>query len=296
MSSQSDGALPAELADLSREDLADRWIVSRYYKTVQTVTEGLGKYRLHDAISCIYDFFWHDYCDWYLELIKRRVGSEATSESRKVPMQIAVSVMEGCMRLLHPFMPFITEEIWQSLDGRQADSIMISPWPLVDESAFDPAAEADMKVLQECINAIRNIRGEMNIPPRKKVNVVFKPRDERIANLLEGCRSYIADCAVTDEMSVSSDSTVPTPAARAFPAGAEVHVPLAGLIDVDKERNRLEKALGKAESEIAAHDGKLSNDKFLSNAPDHVIENTRKRREELAQKVEKIKESLSQLG
>jgi valyl-tRNA synthetase len=295
MSGGADARPPAELADLAGEDLADRWIVSRYYQTVRNVTEGLEKYRLHDAISSIYDFFWHDYCDWYLELIKRRVGSEASSETRQVPMQIAVGVMEGCMRLLHPFMPFITEEIWQSLDGHEADSIMISSWPHVNEGAIDPAAEADMEVLQECITAVRNIRGVMNLPPRKRVNVLFKPQDERIASLLEECQSHINDCAVTDKITISFDAVVPKPAARAFPPGAEVHVPLAGLIDIDKEKNRLEKALKKTEAEIVAHEKKLSNENFLSRAPENVVEMTRNRREELAQKAEKLKESLSQL-
>jgi len=289
------GERPEDVADLPEHELADRWIKSRYYQTVRTVTDGLENYRLHDAVASIYDFFWHDYCDWYLELIKRRVARDADPEARAVPMNIAVGVMEGCMRLLHPFMPFITEEIWQSLNGREGGSIMISPWPAARDEAIDPRAEGDMKLLQESINAIRNIRGEMSIPPKKKVNVLFKPKDERIAELLDKYRDYISDCAATDEITISSEPGVPKPAARAFPSGVEIHVPLAGLIDIDKERERLEKALAKAETEIASHDKKLSNEGFLSKAPDNVVEMTRERREELAGKAKKLEESLSQL-
>jgi valyl-tRNA synthetase len=134
------GQRPAEVADIPGEELADHWIISRYYQTVAAVTEGLDGYRLHDAIASIYDFFWHDYCDYYLELIKARVGRDSSSESREVPLQIAVGVMEGCMRLLHPFMPFISEEIWQALDGHRFVSIMINPWPARRDDAIVPEA------------------------------------------------------------------------------------------------------------------------------------------------------------
>jgi valyl-tRNA synthetase len=296
MRSESDGTRPAEVADLLCEDLADRWIISRYYQTVRTVTAGLENYRLHDAISSIYDFFWHDYCDWYLELIKRRVGPDASSESRKIPMQIAVGVMEGCMRLLHPFMPFITEEIWQSLDNHLTDSIMISQWPPMSDDAIDPAAEADMKMLQESINAIRNIRGEMNVPPRKKVSVVFKPRDDQFAAVLDKHRSYIADCAVTDEITISLAPDIPKPAARAFPPGTEVHVPLAGIIDIDKEKLRLSKECEKVNAEIIKNEKKLGNENFRKKAPATVVDMTEERQRELSKKFKKLQESLSQLG
>jgi valyl-tRNA synthetase len=289
------GQRPAEVADIPGEELADRWIISRYYRTVDAVTRGLDGYRLHDAIASIYDFFWHDYCDYYLELIKARVGRDSSPESREVPLQIAVGVMEGCMRLLHPFMPFISEEIWQALDGRRFESIMISPWPARRDDAIVPEAETDMKLLQECIDAIRNIRGEMSIAPRKKVDVVFKPKDERFAELLNNHRRYFENLAGTGEIVISADGEIPKPAARAFPSGAEIHVPLAGIIDIDKERERLEKARAKVESEIVSHDKKLSNEKFLSKAPADVVENTRKRQEELKRKREKLSESLMYL-
>ena len=289
------GPRPADVADLPEEELADRWIKSRYCQMVRKVTNGLEQYRLHEAIASIYDFFWHDYCDWYLELIKRRVGRDASRQSRTIPLQIATGVMEGCMLLLHPFMPFITEEIWQSIGGRETDSIMVTPWPSTRDDGIESKAESDMKLLQESINAIRNIRGEMSVPPRKKINLVFKPENERTAHLLDEHRNYISDCTGADEILISSDATIPKPAARAFPPGTEIHVPLAGIIDIARERERLDKELGRAESEIATHDKKLSNENFLSRAPDHVVEMTRRRREELSQKAEKLEESIAHL-
>ena len=154
-----------------------------------------------------------------------------------------------------------------------------------------------MALLKECITAIRNIRGEMNLPPKKDISVLLKPQDQDMRKILEDNRIYITDSTVASELRIIDDQDeAPKPAARAFPARTEVHVPLAGLIDLDKERERLEKALGKAEKEISSHDGKLANESFISKAPADVVEMTRKRREELAQKAEKLKESLRGLN
>ncbi|UCD57254.1 MAG: valine--tRNA ligase [Candidatus Hydrogenedentota bacterium] len=285
---------PADVAEMPEEELADRWIKSRYYRTVRTVTEGLSNYRLHDAITSIYDFFWHDYCDWYLELIKGRV-SGGSPESKSVPLQLAAAIMEGSMRLLHPFMPFITEEIWQSINHHETGSIMVSPWPSRRDNEIDPEAEARMRVVQDAINAIRNIRGEMSVPPGKRIKVVFKVADEQSARLLDEQQSYFAALARTDEVIISSDPAVPQPAARAFLPCIEVHVPLTGIIDIAKERERLKKELSRVEAEIAANDLKLSNDQFLSKAPRHVVQMAREKREELAGKAEKLAHSLDQL-
>jgi valyl-tRNA synthetase len=288
-------ARPADIAELPDEELADRWIKSRYYQTVRTVTEGLTQYRLHEAIAAIYDFFWHDYCDWYLELIKGRLGTEGDGESRTVPLQLATGIMEGSMLLLHPFMPFITEEIWQSIGDYGRQSIMVTPWPAMREDALDAEAERQMKQLQDVINALRNIRGEMSIPPGKRIGVVFKVSDEDTQSLLEDNQSYLAALARTNELTISAEPDIPQPAARAFLPGIEIHVPLADVIDIAKEKERLEKGINRVEGEIASHDKKLSNEKFLSKAPEHVVDMTRRKREELAEKAEKLRESLRRL-
>jgi valyl-tRNA synthetase len=286
-----------EVADLPDEELADRWIKSRYYHTVRAVTDGLEKYRLHEAIASLYDFFRHDYCDWYLELIKRRVGPQASAESREIPMRIAVGIMEGFMRLLQPFMPFLSEEIWHALGERNGNSIMTAQWPPLRDDAVDAEAENTMELLQECITAIRNIRSEMNLPPKKEISVLLKPQDEEMKRILSDQQIYITDCTAASEMRlIESEDDLPKPAARAFPARTEVHIPLAGLIDLDKERERLEKALAKAEGEIASHEKKLANESFVSKAPANVVEMTRNRRDELVLKAGKLRESLEQVG
>jgi len=288
------GQETVDVAGLPEEELADRWIKSRYYRTVRTVTEGLEQYHLHEAINAIYNFFWRDYCDWYLELIKGRIGNGEDS-AVSVAEDLATGIMKGSMLLLHPFMPFITEEIWHSFDRQEAGSIMIATWPGRQDDVIDRDAEAGMELIQETINAIRNIRGEMNVSPGKGVNVVLKVPDEQTARLLDEHRRYLAALARTDQVEISSDPAIPQPAARAFLPGIEIHVPLAGLIDIGKEEERLKKELSRVEAEIEAQDKKLSNEKFLSRAPEHVVKMTREKREELGRKSEKLKHSLGQL-
>ncbi|RJP17165.1 MAG: valine--tRNA ligase [Candidatus Abyssobacteria bacterium SURF_5] len=285
-----------EVADLHEEELADRWIKSRYYQTVKTVTEGLENYRLHDAITALYDFFWHDYCDWYLELIKERTAVDAQEDSRKAALQLATGIMEGSMKLLHPFMPFITEEIWQSIDHTgETDSIMISPWPKRHDRQIDVSIDEKMSLLQQVIGAVRNIRSEMNVPPAKKVKLVLKISDEKAVALLTEYQRYLAALARTDEIMISSAPAIPKPAAKAFLSAIEIHVPLAGLIDLEKEEERLKKELARVEAEVEASERKLANEQFIAKAPEHVVQSTRQRKAELARKAEKLRQSLEQL-
>ncbi|GAB4330079.1 MAG: valine--tRNA ligase [Candidatus Abyssubacteria bacterium] len=296
--SMGDGplGLSAEVADMPEEELADRWIKSRFYRTVRSVTDGIVQYRLHDAINSIYDFFWHDYCDWYLELIKGRLGDDADPQSRAVALRLAAGIMEGSMLLLHPFMPFITEEIWQSLNRHhETDSIMVSSWPRGRDEIIDAVAESNMRSLQEVINAIRNIRGEMSVPPGKNINVVLKVSDARAVALFDEYRRYISVLTRAETITISSKPQIPKPAARAFLPGVEIHVPLKGLIDLDKEEARLKKELARVEAEISANESKLANEKFVSRAPEHVVRAAREKREELVRKAEKLKVSLEQL-
>jgi valyl-tRNA synthetase len=287
---------PDDVGEMPEEELADRWVKSRYYRTVKTVTEGIETYRLHDAITALYDFFWHDYCDWYLELIKERLGAESRPESRKIALHLASGILEGSMKLLHPFMPFITEEIWQSVDhtGKE-DSIMVSRWPARFDERIDDSVEQRMSLLQQLIGAIRNIRGEMNVPPGRKIKVVLRITDVQTASLVDERRNYVAALARVEDMTISPQPTIPRPSAKAFLPGVEIHVPLAGLIDLDKENERLQKELNRVETEAQAHERKLSNDQFVSKAPEHVVQSTRERRAELLRKAEKLRQSLEQL-
>ncbi|RJP75366.1 MAG: valine--tRNA ligase [Candidatus Abyssobacteria bacterium SURF_17] len=285
-----------EVAELPGEELADAWIKSKYYRTVRTVTDGLNQYRLHEGISTVHNFFWHDYCDWYLELVKARVSDEASPDSKRAALQLATGIMEGSMTLLHPFMPFITEEVWQSLNcHHETGSIMVSPWPRPYDNVIDPQAEAQMQVLQDTITAIRNIRGEMSVPPGKRINAVLKVSDNKTIGLMKEYSRYLIDLARLNELTIAPTPVIPKPAARAFLPGIEVHIPLAGIIDIAAEEARLKKELSRVEAEIAANEAKLSNEKFVSRAPEHVVQSTRQKKEELLHKAEKLKHSLDQL-
>ncbi|MBI5118583.1 valine--tRNA ligase [Candidatus Poribacteria bacterium] len=286
---------PANVAEAPVEELADRWIKSRYYRTVRTVTEGINQYRLHDAITAIYDFFWHDYCDWYLELIKERMGGERGPESGSIASQLARDIMSGTMSLLHPFMPFISEEIWRSLNNHESESIMADSWPSMHDDVIDAGAEDHMRLLQETVDAIRNIRGEMSVPPGKRINVILKVGERGTASRLRESRRYISALARAGEIVIESEPVIPQPEARAFLPGIEVHVPLAGIIDIAKERERLSKELARVESEVKAYDAKLSNENFVAKAPEKVVQGAREKRAELVDKAGKLRHSLEQL-
>jgi valyl-tRNA synthetase len=287
---------PNEVAALQEEEIADRWIKSRYYRTVQAVTEGIEHYQLHDSITLLYDFFWHDYCDWYLELIKERTGAESSPETKKAVLSLATGILEGSMKLLHPFMPFITEEIWHSLDHTgDVDSIMVSSWPKRFDDQIEPPVEEKMAMLQDIIGAIRNIRGEMNVPPGKKIGAVLKITDPEKAAFVNEYQRYIQALARADSLTISPQPAIPKPSAKAFLPGIEIHVPLAGLIDLEKEEERLKKELARVEAEAQANKRKLENDQFVSKAPPNIVESTRQKREDLLKKAEKLKQSLDQL-
>jgi valyl-tRNA synthetase len=200
------------------------------------------------------------------------------------------------MQLAHPFITFITEEIWQSVDHTgEEDSIMISRWPVRFDERIDDSVEQRMSLLQQLIGAIRNIRGEMNVPPGKKIKVVLRISDAETTSLVNERRNYVAALARVEDMTISPHPTIPKPSAKAFLPGVEVHVPLAGLIDLEKENERLRKELNRVEAEALAHEKKLGNDQFVSKAPEHVVQSTRERRDELLRKAEKLRQSLEQL-
>jgi valyl-tRNA synthetase len=213
-----------------------------------------------------------------------------------VALSLATGILEGSMKLLHPFMPFITEEIWQSLDHTgDTDSIMVSSWPKRYDDQIDSAVEEKMAMLQDVIGAIRNIRGEMNVPPGKKIGAVLKITDPEKAAFVNEYQRYIQALARADAPTISPQPTIPKPSAKAFLPGIEIHVPLAGLIDLEKEEERLKKELDRVEAEVQANKRKLENNQFVSKAPANVVESTRQRREELLKKAEKLKQSLDQL-
>ncbi|MBI3629170.1 MAG: valine--tRNA ligase [Candidatus Rokubacteria bacterium] len=279
-----------KLARGAAPGLAERWIRSRLNATAGAVRNALDGYRFNDAASAIYQFLWHEFCDWYLEIAKRALYATDAPAERARTQQTLVEVLEATLRLLHPFMPFITEELWQRLPHRGA-SIMVAPYPRPSRTKADPAAERDMQPIIGIISAVRNIRSESRVPPSVELTVTVKPASKPQADLLAGALPLIdalARCAAT----IAPEATRPANSAFAAVDSAEVFVHLAGVVDLAAERQRLAKELKKAEDEIRFLDGKLARPEFVERAPAEVVERERGRLEEQRRLRAKLGDSL----
>ena len=253
-------------------ETADKWIISRYSAVSRQVTEMLDRYELGEAARVLYEFIWNEFCDWYIELVKPRLYGKDTEESRYAAQKTLVEVLRGSMELLHPFMPFITEEIWQHLP-HEGETIMLAKWPEQEESLISAEIDKQMELTIEVIRAIRNLRSEMNVPLGKKAEVIICANNHEYTVYLKDGANYILSLASAESLSVEETlAAKPTQAATAVVHGIEIYLPLKGLIDLDKEIARLEKELTKMEGEIKRIEGKLTNEGFVAKAPAEVIE------------------------
>ena len=279
-------------------ELEDRWIISRFNKTCESVTYNLEHYELGEAARHLYEFIWGEFCDWYIELVKDRLYGNKTEESKKRAQFTLASVLAETMKLLHPFMPFITEEIWQHLP-HAGESIMVSPWPeslsvgsgakieaqFSEQAPFNEQAEKDMLLIMEIIKGIRNIRGEMNIPPSRKVEAKISVKDSALATTVETGLDHIRKLANTETVEIYTNlGEKPQKAATSVAPGAEIYVPLEGVIDFDVELTRLRKELVEVQKELARVSGKLSNEAFLKKAPAAVVAKETSKKEEMEEK------------
>jgi valyl-tRNA synthetase len=288
----------------AKTSLADRWILSRVNSIKKEVHAALIDYRFNDAASTLYHFIWHEYCDWYLELSKPALNTEKGSAERKAAQTVLVHVLETALRLLHPFMPFITEEIWQNLpetarvqgDGHTVESIMVSTYPAADEKLIKPGIEHDMQMVMDTILAIRNIRGEMNIAPSMQINAHVKVETQELGEHLERSASYVMTLSRLKELRIGVLEAKPKSAATGVIKGAEVYVPLEGIIDLTQERDRLKKEIAKTSKDIEVFSKKLSNKNFVDKAPKEVVEKDTAKLEEFKVKREKLEQSLKMLG
>ncbi len=277
--------------------LEDRWILSRFNRVTKEVHDALATFRFHEAANQIYDFFWGEFCDWYLELIKLRLMDEAARESAQSACQNLVSLFEAALRLLHPVMPFITEEIWQAIyDGKAPlQSIALAAFPQSDGKLIDLAAETEMAVLQDLIVSVRNLRAELKVEQKAKIPIELFVHDSLTKSLVEQNREAIerlANVSTITDVTQSQASQAPSRATARF----DVRIVYEKKIDVAAERERLTKELEKMEKEIANGQRQLSNEGFLAKAPVNVVEGLRKRAGELAGLREKAKSKLEELG
>lgn len=272
--------------------LADRWMLSRLQGAATDVTAYLERYELGEAARVLYEFTWSEFCDWYIELAKPRLFGKTTPEDRVTAQHVLVKVLRQTLELLHPFMPFITEEIWQKLP-HQGETIMLASWPQSDVTLKDSAAEQEMAILIEVITAVRRIRGEMNVPPGKKAEVIFVAPEDSIRGVLERNKAYVQGLANSQVLVKENLLEKPDQVASAVTKGVEIFVPLKGLIDIDKEIARLSKELKAIETDLVRVQGKLNNQGFLAKAPEDVIEKEKAKEQELAAKSKALKDRLA---
>src|SRR5690625_4524973 len=254
--------------DLSGEkSLADEWILTRLNETIEKVTENTDKYEFGEAGRYLYNFIWDDFCDWYIEMAKIPLHGENEADKQRT-RSILAYVLDQTMRMLHPYMPFITEEIWQQLP-HEGESITVAKWPEVRQDFHNEKAAAEMKRLVDIIRAVRNIRAEVDTPLSRKIKMIIKADNEAVVDELESERIYLERFCNPSELVIATDVNVPEEAMTAVVSGAEVYLPLEGLIDISKEIERLEKELDKWNAEVERVQKKLTNEGFVKNAPEH---------------------------
>jgi valyl-tRNA synthetase len=271
--------------------LPDRWIVSRFNRLVADVTDLFDTYQYGEAGRRINEFLWSEFCDWYIEACKIRLYGEDLA-ARTTAQTTLVSVLEGALRLLHPYMPFVTEEIWQHLKAAWpageiwGEALMISPWPEADDAQLDAGAEGDMALLMDLIRQIRNARAEFNVTPGKRVPAIVAGGAK--LEMLKAQRELLALLAKVDDAQLTLmkalDEKPQKAVALVAAEGVEVYLPLAGLVDLEQETARLHKALAEADREIQRAEGMRSNEGFTSKAPPHVVQ---KQRDRLAEQQER---------
>ena len=275
--------IPADLA------LEDKWILAQFNALVKEVTENLEKFELGIAIAKLYDFIWDVFCDWYIELAKIRLQKhDETTETAKA---VLIYVLSETLKLLHPFMPFITEEIWQTLP-HEGETIMLSPWPKFSEDLCFDKEETTMNAIMEAIRAIRNRRAEMNVAPSKKAHVYIATEKK---DVFAAAVVFMQRLASAEEV-ILGDSFELDGAVSIVTADAKIYIPMGDLVDFEAERKRLEKEKEGAEKKLAGIRGKLSNPGFLAKAPENVIEGQRAEEAKLVEKLRMIEESLAALG
>lgn len=282
-------------AELAPYTLADKWILSRLQDNVKDVTGLLERFELGEAGRAIYDFIWSEVCDWYIEIAKPRLYNKEAAAERATAQHVLATVLVSAMKLLHPYMPFITEEIYQCLP-HEAESIMISKWPVADESLIDPEAERGMNAIMDSIKAIRNMRAEVNANPGKKIPAIMLVSED-LREVVAHNDSYIKLLGGIDNLELRPlNGEKPENAMAAVVTGIEVYLPLAGLIDVEKETQRLSKELAAMEKDLQRAGGKLNNAGFLAKAPEDVIAKERAKYEELSGKIEAVKKRMAYLA
>ncbi|WP_062198961.1 valine--tRNA ligase [Massilibacterium senegalense] len=288
-----DGMTYEEL-DLSGEkSVADRWILTRLNETIEDVTRLVEVYEFGEVGRALYNFIWDDFCDWYIEMAKLPLYGDDEA-AKKTTRSILAYVLDQTMRLLHPFMPFITEEIWQHLPHGGV-SITQTSWPEVRQDLHDEDSVKQMNLLIEVIRAVRNVRAEVNTPMSKEVDIFMKPANEQVAHVLENNRTYLDKFCRPRQLTIDVAWKAPEKSMASVVSNVELFFPLEGLLNIEEEMERLEKELEKLNKEVERVQKKLSNEKFVSKAPAHVVEEERAKEKDYVQQRETVRARLEEL-
>ena len=282
-----------ETMDPSELTGADKWILSKVNTLAQDVTANMDKFELGIAVQKLYDFIWEEFCDWYIEMVKPRLYNEE-DQTKAAALWTLKTVLTNALKLLHPYMPFITEEIYRNLTGEE--SIMISAWPEFKEEWSFEKEEAEVELIKEAVRAIRNVRSSMNVPPSKKAHVIVVSEKPQVREVFEGSKAFFGTLSYASQVTVQEDkSGIGEDAVSALIPDAAVYMPFAELVDLEKEIERLKKEEERLTKELARVNGMLSNEKFISKAPQSKIDEEKEKLEKYTQMMNQVKEHLAAL-
>ncbi|MEX2363875.1 MAG: valine--tRNA ligase, partial [Balneolaceae bacterium] len=275
---------------INKEDLSDRWMAAKIQETIKGVNTDFDAYKLNDALKKVYSLIWDDFCDWYIELAKPDTYGDKIAVEK---MNTALGFFEQLMKMLHPFMPFISEEIWQHIQDRKPEeALLISEWPEVDATLINPYDINLFGDLQQVISALRNIRAEVNVSHKEELDVFIKTKDSDFANQLLENRRVLEKLQSLKSLKISTEVEKPKVYSSAMVEGNEIYVPLEGLVDFEKERERIQKEIERLEGFLKGIEGKLSNTGFVNNAPANVVEMEEKKKSDTQESLAKLREQL----
>ncbi len=281
--------------DASALEPVDKWIISKLNGVVKEVTDNMENYELGIAVQKVYDFIWDEFCDWYIEMVKPRLWNKENEASQTAALWTLKTVLIDALKLLHPYMPFVTEEIFCNLQSEE-ESIMISSWPVFKEERVFAKEENDIEILKEAVRGIRNVRTGMNVPPSRKAQVYVVSDNENMRNIFEAGKVFFAPLAYASEVIVQSDkSGIADDAVSVVIANANIYIPFAELVDIEKEKERLLKEKERLEGELKRVNGMLSNEKFISKAPEAKINEEKEKLAKYTQMMAQVEERLKSL-
>jgi len=277
------------------DSLPDKWIRAKLNKVIEEITRSLDEYHFNEAAAALYRFVWHELCDWYLELSKPVFYGKSTPAKRRAAQKTLYEVFQKMLQLLHPFMPFLTEELWHVLRGSDKNSIMVSRFPAIQEEWKNDTAEKEMEIIMDIITSIRNIRGEMRIAPSQKLKVLISAADEKNRKMIETDKGYILNLANLELLNVEINAIEPKGVATAVSGSTKIFVPLAGIVDIFSEVTRLEKELNKISRDLQQSSKKLANRDFMSKAAPEIIQKEEDKLKEFQKKFNTLEAALKKL-